>query len=123
MIVDHDKAGSELLNAAKKFTKASSFRYLYVTDNLYVLQIPKISKKQTEMEDLFEQVVLDAKLNGKKFNRNNNSADEKDCYGKTAFAVNVVKRHQDQISFENFKSILTTVREIIADYQQKNAPL
>lgn len=121
MIVDNDSAGNEVVTASQKRPECDSNDFAHVTDNLYIIRIPKIGDKNTEIEDYFSADVLNTKLNGKKFHRKNDSAEDANGYGKAAFARDVVKRLGRPEDFSEFHKILDLISAVISDYSQKNA--
>lgn len=116
MIVDADSAGNSVVNAKAKHDSTRTSIKHNVTDNLYLLQIPKIGSGDTEMEDLFDSTILTAKLDGKTFNRNNSGLQPSKEYGKDHFAKYVIKKNQDSIDFESFKPLLDDVVEVIKSH-------
>jgi len=90
----------------------------YNEDNLYIMFAP--AEKIGEIEDLFDTVTLNTKLNGKKFSREKKII-KKTEYSKTAFAEKVIKIKQKEINFDNFKSVFDRFKLIINEYSLKNA--
>lgn len=119
MIVDNDPAGRDVIKAASKYLTPEK-PLPHIIENLYIFPLPKIGKKDTDMEDYFEAKILNTELNGKKFNRKNDSANDKDEYGKSAFARDVVQRNQDSIDFSEFKKILDSIVKIMNEYEPKS---
>lgn len=116
MIVDDDKEGKGVIKAASKYSSSKRPHPNHVVQNLYLFKLPSLTTGDTELEDYFKKEVLEEKLNGKSFNRKNDSADDRGEYGKAAFARDVVKRKQGSIDFSDFKKILDTVTGIIDDF-------
>ncbi|ECV6855487.1 ribonuclease H, partial [Salmonella enterica subsp. enterica] len=94
-------------------------RYTYIFDNLYLLLTPLLpGGKESCMEDLFDSTVLSTVLDGKTFNKSNDT-DTKTEYGKHVFSTKVIKANCKTISFEKFKVIFDGIEEIIADYSKR----
>lgn len=121
MVVDNDEGGRELTLPFVKTAKKITADILHLTENLYVIQIPKLAKKDTALEDYFEPSVLNEIVNGKTFNRNNKFDNQKH-YGKSIFAKSVVQKKQGSINFDKFKTILDLVETVIADYKSVIPP-
>lgn len=93
MIVDNDKAGKDVFKSVEK--KASPLAHpglYYVTENLYIIEIPKVNNRDTTLEDYFDQTVLNTKINGKSFHRENTGQDNEKSYGKSIFAKKLFRK-------------------------------
>lgn len=114
-----DKTLSKFVNMSK--IKQDSHRveflknnyYVNVTSNLYVLthQLVK-GLNECEIEDLFDSSTLGVKINGKVFERNLKTFDEKKHYGKAIFA-NCVSKNYASINFDDFKPLLDNLNKIL----------
>lgn len=83
--------------------------------NMYILTIPKLKgDSNVEIEDLFDEKMLNIELNGKKFCRNGK---DDNSFGKEIFSKYVYS-HRDEIDFGNFKYLLNGIRDILDDYSQ-----
>lgn len=83
--------------------------------NMYILTIPKLKgDSNVEIEDLFDEELLNIELNGKKFCRNGK---DDNSFGKEIFSKYVYS-HRDEIDFSNFKYLLNDIRDIVTDYSQ-----
>lgn len=69
------------------------------------------NKDECEIEDLFEDVVLKHKINGKEFTRDSKFDTEK-FYGKDSFSK-YISSNYEKIDFSNFKFLLNQIREIV----------
>ena len=65
--------------------------------------------EECEIEDLFDDEVLNVELAGKTFSRDKN-IDLSKKFGKSIFADYVLKNYKS-INFENFKPILDSINE------------
>ena len=82
---------------------------------MYILTIPKLKgDSNVEIEDLFDEELLNIELNGKKFCRNGK---DDNSFGKEIFSKYVYS-HRDEIDFSNFKYLLNDIRDIVTDYSQ-----
>ena len=122
MLVDNDKGLDSIRSMYKKITKNKfnpDLRFNYFNHNLYIVTIPKKGdQKETAIEDLFEKKVLDVKLNGKIFNKNNDT-DNKNEYSKEVFAKQVVIPRQATINFDEFKNVFNRFKDVIDDYNDR----
>jgi len=115
MLVDNDDGAKDLKGKLKD--KDFSKPFLYHLENLYVVPVPLLKgSKNTAIEDLFEKKVLETKVEGKTFNRND-KIDPKNEYGKMVFAKKVVEANQEKINFSGFEQILDRLRSVIKDYK------
>lgn len=64
------------------------------------------------IEDLFDNIILQTEINGKKFNRAK-KIDVKNEYGKIVFAEKVIKARQNEINFNNFRSVFDDIITIM----------
>ncbi|MED5423309.1 MAG: retron Ec67 family RNA-directed DNA polymerase/endonuclease, partial [Pseudomonadota bacterium] len=98
IILDNDNAGrSTLTKAYNKYKKSKANEneiIHHIVSNLYVIIIPKINDKDTQIEDLFFTEALEKKYNGKSFNKHNNGYETDSEYGKAYFAEKIVLTQQ-----------------------------
>ncbi|MDR7122241.1 retron Ec67 family RNA-directed DNA polymerase/endonuclease [Rheinheimera soli] len=129
IILDNDDGPKEIVSMLKekKFSNCPdvpdtirSSNYIHIFDNLYIIFIPKIDKKNTELEDFFDHKTLSITIGGKSFNRNNET-DSKTEYGKHVFSQKIVMERRNTISFDNFKPILDTIVTIIEKHAAPKA--
>jgi 5S rRNA maturation endonuclease (ribonuclease M5) len=127
LLVDNDTAGREVLEIIKhkRFKKRRSKineNVWYVCENLYFIICPQKEGKggETEIEDYFSTEVLEAKVEGKSFSRDENFEKDK-YYGKSIFARKVVKSLQKSEDFKGFSPLLKEIEHIIEnDYKERN---
>ncbi|MCJ8320670.1 MAG: retron Ec67 family RNA-directed DNA polymerase/endonuclease [Colwellia sp.] len=123
-IVDNDDAGRGTIRKAdgikknnrkaKKITKIRHPNYYF--ENLYIVPVPNLGRKDSDIEDLFEDEVINTKLDKKSFYRQNKGLDTSKHYGKAHFSEYVVKVKKDRINFDKFKGLLNTIEDIIASH-------
>ena len=82
--------------------------------NLYLVLLPH-QDGGVEIEDYFDECVLDTRIDGKSFVREK-ASDAGEGYGKKIFAERVVRAIQHDISFEGFRPLLGRISKAIADY-------
>jgi hypothetical protein len=70
------------------------------------------------MEDLFEQSVLDTKLEDKSFSRLD-KFDDNHFYSKPVFADRVVRANVSTIDFGQFRAVFDRIEAAIADYKKR----
>jgi len=117
MLADNDDGAKDIKGKLKDkdFTKP----FIYHLENLYVVPVPIIKgHKSTAIEDLFEKKVLETKVEGKKFNRND-SIDPENEYGKMVFAKKVVEANLVKINFSGFEQVIDRFKVVIEDYNSK----
>lgn len=85
--------------------------------NLYLMthQLVK-GMAECEIEDLFEDIVLNKSVNGKVFSKDP-KADNKLHFGKAKFAEQV-HQHYASISFENFRPLLDAITEVVDTHKK-----
>ena len=124
ILIDNDSGSKEIKNRINKKVdreKDTLNTHHHFTENLYIASLPEVNgKKDIAIEDLFEDHVLQEKINGKSFNRKGNT-NPKTEYGKTVFAEKIIKANQDKINFDNFKEVFNRLKNIIEDYSCKTA--
>lgn len=106
-------------NRKKLVDQLEKEKFIRLNDvqNVYLTTIPKNSRKDKnkfEIEDLFEDCLLNMELNGKKFNRNGK---EKGYFSKNALSKYIISNYEI-INFDNFKALFDVFRMIIKDYQE-----
>ncbi len=122
ILVDNDDGAGHIKSRIKRQLNIKdelniNKHYKFI-DNLYIMFAP--TEKTGEIEDLFDEVTLDTKLNGKIFSRAKD-INNKTEYGKIVFAEKVIKVKQKEINFDNFKSVFDKMKLIIKEYGKQNA--
>lgn len=86
-----------------------------IIDNLYLLTVPLIGgKSECDIEDLFDDITLSHKVDGKEFTKMNNY-DVSKCYGKEIFSKYILNNYPG-INFNEFRSVLDNINNIIDIY-------
>ncbi|WP_307480553.1 retron Ec67 family RNA-directed DNA polymerase/endonuclease [Cytobacillus purgationiresistens] len=86
-----------------------------IIDNLYLLTVPLIGgKSECDIEDLFEEITLSRKIDGRKFSKKDNY-DISKYYGKEIFSKVILNNYSD-INFNEFRSVLDNINNIIDIY-------
>jgi hypothetical protein len=126
IIVDDDDAGRGVLKKAqimnnevralKKITKKSIGSYVF--ENLYLVKVPSAGAKDTQIESLFTDDVLNTELGGKKFNPENSKIDISKEYGKDIFSKYVIMKNKQKINFNGFSPLLDELQNIIKIYNK-----
>ena len=90
-------------------------KYITILGNLYLLTNPLVDKKEEcQIEDLFDQTVLDHKINGKTFSRE--PTDNATHYGKAKFSEYIIENFEE-IDFKKFIPMLNNLNEIVKNYK------
>lgn len=101
------------LDILKNELNNKDYARLNPQQNLYILTVPKLKgDSNVEIEDLFDEQLLNIELNGKKFSR---SGKDDNSFGKEIFSKYVYS-HRDEIDFSNFKYLLNGIRDILDDF-------
>ncbi|MEQ5837696.1 retron Ec67 family RNA-directed DNA polymerase/endonuclease [Marinobacter sp. NFXS9] len=123
ILVDNDKGSNSTFSTVKKIGKYKTNvdgtdLFYHITENLYLVAIPRLKNSETDIEDFFDHKLLLTKIAGKSFNKSNKSTDSE--YGKYIFAKKVVQPNWKNINFNNFDSILSRIEEAIRHYHLKS---
>lgn len=103
------------LDALKNELNSKNYVRIDPQQNMYILTIPKIKgDSNVEIEDLFDEKMLNIEIKGKKFSR---SGKDDNSFGKEVFSKYVYS-HRDEIDFSGFKYLLNGIRDILDDYSQ-----
>ena len=90
--------------------------YARLTENLYLATFPlKSGKKEMEIEDLFDDNLLEKKFGGKSFKRKP-AKGELNVMNKDGFSKYVLS-HYNEIDFSGFKGLLNIIVDINKDYK------
>ena len=117
MIADNDDAGRGIVNSAAKHYKSNKTgKFIHVTDNLYIVILPKIAGKDTDPEDYFDLETKQKPFKGKCFEPKDKKSDP---ISKASFAKHIVKGNWETINFDKFKKVLDPIESVIADYKTK----
>ncbi|MBX7077528.1 MAG: retron Ec67 family RNA-directed DNA polymerase/endonuclease, partial [Methanobacteriaceae archaeon] len=122
-IIDNDESGKKSLNnflSNKKFINHRlNDNTCFVGLNLYIIKLPQISSENNdyEIEDYFDTDTLSSIIDGKSFNKSNDSFDIKDVYfGKMDFALKIIKNNKNNIDFSKFNKLLDEINFVIQDF-------
>ncbi|MGY5614842.1 retron Ec67 family RNA-directed DNA polymerase/endonuclease [Vibrio brasiliensis] len=123
IVVDNDTAGRGVINKADKIRQenrnAKNIKKVrrddYFFENLYIVKVPSTTGDK-EIEDLFNPTLLNTKLNGKTFHRNNTGLDPNKHYGKAHFSEYVVTPNKGSIDFSGFEPLLDIINDIINNF-------
>ncbi len=106
-----DKPLHNFLSAEKINLQSQLKSHVFLRHNLFLLAIPlQNGRHESEIEDLFDQKLLNYKINGKSFKRKDN--DSTKYYGKAVFA-NYVLHHYQQINFSKFRPLLDDIKSVV----------
>ncbi len=88
-------------------------RYMInIIENLYLLTVPLIGgKDECDIEDLFDEIILSQKIEGKEFSKED-KYDVSKYYGKEIFSKYILNNYTN-INFDAFKPILDNINKII----------
>ncbi|MGF2621143.1 retron Ec67 family RNA-directed DNA polymerase/endonuclease [Bacillus cereus] len=106
----------KLDKSSSKFDFFKEKYHINITSNLY-LSTHQLVKglQECEIEDLFDDNILNTKIYDKTFERNSKKYSDQKNYGKAAFADYISKNYKD-IDFKNFKPLLNNINSIITTY-------
>lgn len=97
-------------------TTLSSKLSINVIGNLYLVIVPKLENmKDSEIEDLFSEEILNTRIGEKTFSRNDSST--KKTYGKEIFSKYILSNYH-RLDFTNFEPLLDKLVEIIIKYTE-----
>lgn len=114
---DRNKFQSTYIAHLYKTVKDANNRIIKIPSNLYLLTTPLVNNKtECEIEDLFDQVVLDVTIDGKSFKRDC-STDNTDYYSKEVFSKYISENYL-MINFNNFKRILDNISNTLKEYNK-----
>ncbi len=101
----------------QKYFKENHFVRVLDGSNLFLVTIPLVKNKaECEIEDLFDDSVLELTLNGKTFDRKGKNKNNQH-FGKEIFSKYIMK-HYKEINFDRFKPFLVILQTILNDYEK-----
>ncbi|VWD33728.1 putative reverse transcriptase [Burkholderia lata] len=120
LLIDNDDGTAKIFSSIKSVTKRKSTvdgsePFYHITDNFYVVAVPRQGGKPTTIEDFFEPALLKTKLGTKVFS-GKDGFDPTTEYGKHYFAEYIVKKRQKTINFSGFHPILERLVAVLDDY-------
>jgi RNA-directed DNA polymerase len=106
-VIDFDECVGEIKGALKKYGVIldGTKPFQWICHDLYVVCIPK---KDSMIEELYDQKILDTKLGGKTFNMTNKAVGPNE-YGKSHFANHVIRPNYKNIDFSGFDQLLKNI--------------
>lgn len=122
VIVDNDDGSKKINSIITEKTKTknpSKYDFNRFCDNLYVVHLPSTKGKKTTIENLFPAELLKTKIDGKKFNPNQEDFDSNRDYSKIVFAEKVVRANQANIDFNGFKPLFDRIVKVTEDYKKQ----
>ena len=125
LLTDNDSGAKDIFDRIKELYEIEinikeDKSFYHIHKNLYLIKTPHIDQKRdTCIEDLFDQNWLNnIEWNGKKFSRNNDYDPDK-FYGKKELATKVIPKNFSSIDFDNFQPLLDRLVKVIKDYESK----
>lgn len=121
ILIDNDSGATTLRSLVKKIAKKEFKReddFIYIVENLYLLQTPLLNGKDSSTESFFDNEVLNTVLNGKTFSPKSDF-DSTKHYGKNHFSKYVIARNVTSINFDKFNPLFESLKKIILDYRKK----
>lgn len=119
LLLDNDQGGKVFFSliqsySGKKMPVDGMEDFYYLAANVYAVFTPIVTPKaNSSIEDFFEPALLETKIDGKSFNRNNEGLDENKEYSKVIFAKQVVRPNIAKINFDKFDPILARIESAI----------
>lgn len=89
---------------------------IHERNNVYILTIPSKEGKSIEIEDLFDDSVLNVEIKGLKFNRKCGS-DTDVYFGKNTFSKHIIRKYSS-IDFSEFIPLLDNIKNSIINYHE-----
>ncbi len=121
VLIDNDGGAHDIKKYIKKKLGIQNLEYDKTYNIVYNLFVIFISETEdTEIEDLFNQNLLETRIDGKKFSRDK-EIDQDSEYGKNIFAERVIKVNQKEIDYSKFKPLLKRVNATINEYRRNIA--
>jgi RNA-directed DNA polymerase len=123
IVADSDSANKPLFKIVESRTglKIGTQPWFHLGSNFYVIPIPMVGGIDTPIERLFDQTLLEAIFEGKKFDTKNAETDGTKFYGKKVFATKVIAPNKATVNFAGFVPLLNAISAAIADYKSKTA--
>lgn len=121
VVVDKDN-GWKIIGGAIGGGANGSQPFYHVCTNLYVVCIPPPpGKAEGCIEDLYKPETLGIELDGKLFDKSNNTKDKGKHYGKTVFVEKIVVPNAAKIDFSGFKPLLDRLTAVVQDHKKKHS--
>ena len=121
LLIDNDSGSNRIVsylkeifknNPKKRFDRTKD-QFIHVYGNLYLIFTPlKAGKAESKIEDFFDNLTLETKIEGKSFDSSNDKITDT-TYSKAVFAREVVEKEASSINFEGFKPLLNCIAAVI----------
>jgi hypothetical protein len=112
---------SKILKAGTPVSENGATKFIHLSQSLYALPTPPVNgKKDSKIEDFFEQATKMTIISGKTF-RDGNNADNNQHYGKVVFAHKVIKPNAKTINFDGFIPLLNNIMAVLGHHYATNA--
>ncbi|MDT6939821.1 retron Ec67 family RNA-directed DNA polymerase/endonuclease [Brucella pseudogrignonensis] len=124
ILVDNDKDGREVINAAcNRWNKTANKNdpFIHLIGNLYITMVPlPAAKTDASIEDLFDQQWLyQENINGKHFSKDNNY-NTATHFGKVDLAGKIVRPKRTSIDWSGFLPLLNNIQDAIVHFDNHN---
>ena len=130
ILCDNDDGPKEVFKKAQEKSKChislnisleTTDPFYALGENLYLVKVPEgpsLGSKEIskEIEDLFQPILLDRKIDGKPFNRKQERGNDT-SYGKVIFAEKVVRPNAASIDFSGFIELLSRIDQCLIHYK------
>lgn len=120
IVVDNDNQSKGMWTFIKDVTASTididgSQPFYHVSDNLYVVPIPKGKKQEIYIEQLFDDKWLKTTLDGKAFKEKQKKGEKlgPNEYGKNDFATKVIRANRGAVDCSSFMPLLQAICDVI----------
>jgi hypothetical protein len=121
VVVDKDNGWKTIGHAIGGGADGSEPFYHLCTNLCVVCIPPPPGKPECCIEDLYKSETLDMVLDGKLFDKSNNTKVKGKHYGKADFAEKIVRPNATKIDFSGFKPLLDRLAAVVQDHKKKHS--
>jgi hypothetical protein len=111
IIVDNDSGANAIKNLLGISNEVLYYKLYY--KQMYVVFVDK--KKNTAIENLFDEELLNVEIKGKKFKADKTDKENDKYFGKHVFSQRVILPNYEKINFDRFKPIFNNILKIMSE--------
>lgn len=122
ILVDNDVGSKNISQTILKMKNPSTpigeDAFYYIYHNMYVIYLPKINDRETDIESFYSEEMIDVEVNGRFFEKSKKISN-KGKYPKSLFASYTVPKNHTLTDWSKFDQVFERIQLAIEDFQKR----